>query len=366
MEINTFSRIEIRVIQHIQKIGKRSRFFIEDFPFNETETMRAFQFLSNKGLGKLEKESDSFIELTDKGVEIKTKGLPEQRLLNFLKEKRKVSVDDIKFLSSEELTAAIGKLKKLNCIEVEKGEKIILNFKNDFNFPQVKFFEQQFPISVKNISDSKLLDELIKRGLIRIVTRNKWFFVPSQEIYNIDLSNVDLIEKIDKNVIENEEWLYKDFRKYDLISPLPKILGGRKHILTETIEEIKRIWVEMGFKEMEGDHIQTSFWNLDCLFVPQDHPARTLQDTLFIGSHKILNGEIKERELMEAIKNVHEEGTVANSTGWKEKWDEEIAEQLLLRTHTTVLSARTLYELKKQNIFEGKFFAVGKVYRNEA
>ena len=66
----------------------------------------------------------------------------------------------------------------------------------------------------------------------------------------------------------------------------PTGLGGRRHFVNEAIEYIKIIWLVLGFKEMEGDMVQTAFWDLDPLFVPQDHPAREMQDAFYIKSPK--------------------------------------------------------------------------------
>lgn len=115
----------------------------------------------------------------------------------------------------------------------------------------------------------------------------------------------------------------------------------------------------MGFKEMSGNLLQSSFWNFDALFHPQDHPAREMQDTFFVN-RKI---ELPDRKLVKAIKEAHENG-VDKSKGWNYVWDEEEAKRLILRTHTTALSSKTLSELDEKNI-PAKFFAVGKVFRNE-
>src|SRR3989344_6392857 len=65
------------------------------------------------------------------------------------------------------------------------------------------------------------------------------------------------------------------------------------------------------------------------------------------------------------IKAVHENGGKTGSKGWGSSWSAEEAKKLLLRTHMTVLSARTLSRLKQSEL-PAKFFAVGKVFRNEA
>ena len=111
---------------------------------------------------------------------------------------------------------------------------------------------------------------------------------------------------------------------------------------------------------MTGCLATTSFWNFDALYTPQDHPAREMQDTFFI---KNIEGKLPNKKIFDAIKNAHEKG-VDGSKGWNYKWKEEEAKKVILRTHTTCLSAQTLASLKKEKL-PAKFFAVGKVFRNE-
>jgi len=115
----------------------------------------------------------------------------------------------------------------------------------------------------------------------------------------------------------------------------------------------------MGFKEMQGDLVQSSFWNFDALFTPQDHPVREMQDTFFID-HK---AELPDKKLVRAVKECHEKG-IKGSEGWGGEWDEEKAKKMVLRTHTTCLSAQTLSKLKEKDL-PVKFFAVGTNFRNE-
>ncbi|MEM4396620.1 MAG: phenylalanine--tRNA ligase subunit alpha [Candidatus Woesearchaeota archaeon] len=367
MEIEKLSKIEIELIKELLKKERKDKYYVKEFNKDYAEVMRAFQFLSNKNLGKLSAESYKVILLTDTGLNAKKKGLPEKILFDFVKDKKEVKVSEIP-MDNNEKNIAIGLLKKKGAITVEKlNNELILKYVKDCEFEEEKILKKEFPLAFEKLTDDKkrIIEDLIRRKLLRIEEKNEWYFVPEKELFEIKLEELDFIEKVDKEVIEQEQWKTKKFRKYDLTSPLPKIYGARKHFLSETIEEIKRIWIEMGFSEMEGNHIQTSFWNLDALFVPQDHPARGLQDSLFVGKDKIEKGIIYDLELMDSIKSVHENGKIANSTGWQEKWSVEVAKELMLRTHTTVLSVQTLYKLKQEKITQGKFFAIGRVYRNE-
>jgi phenylalanyl-tRNA synthetase alpha chain len=62
------------------------------------------------------------------------------------------------------------------------------------------------------------------------------------------------------------------------------------------------------------------------------------------------------------VAKAHENG-ISGSRGWQYKFNEEETRKIVLRTHTTCLSAKTLYDIRKQK--KGKFFALGKVFRNE-
>jgi len=59
---------------------------------------------------------------------------------------------------------------------------------------------------------------------------------------------------------------------------------------------------------------------------------------------------------------VHEDGGNTGSLGWKYNWNSEDGKKNVLRTHTTALSAKTIAGLKNT---PGKYFAIGKCFRNE-
>ena len=114
-----------------------------------------------------------------------------------------------------------------------------------------------------------------------------------------------------------------------------------------SIEYAKKIWTDLGFKEMTGTITDTSFWNFDALFTAQDHPVRELHDTFFI---KDVRGTIPDKKILENVKKTHERG-ISGSKGWQYSWKEEEAKKPVLRTHTTILSAHTLSKLKDEDIY---------------
>jgi len=73
----------------------------------------------------------------------------------------------------------------------------------------------------------------------------------------------------------------------DLTLPGRSRWVGTKHPITQTLDEIKRIFIGMGFQTAVGPEIEDEYHNFEALNFPPDHPARDMQDTFFI-SDKIL------------------------------------------------------------------------------
>jgi len=76
--------------------------------------------------------------------------------------------------------------------------------------------------------------------------------------------------------------------KIDLSLPGYPIKIGSKHILNQTLEEIKDIFKSMGFSVFEGPELESDYYNFEALNFPADHPARDMQDTFFINKNFLL------------------------------------------------------------------------------
>jgi phenylalanyl-tRNA synthetase alpha chain len=109
-------------------------------------------------------------------------------------------------------------------------------------------------------------------------------------------------------------------RQMDLTLPGRHLWVGHQHPLTQTVDEIKRIFFRMGFDVATGPEIEDDYHNFEALNFPPDHPARDMQDTFFIN------------------------------------------ETVLLRTHTSPVQIRVM-EKQKPPV---RVIIPGRVYRNEA
>ena len=88
-------------------------------------------------------------------------------------------------------------------------------------------------------------------------------------------------EKIESNSISAED-------EIDLTLPGFANQIGRKHILTQTLDEIRAIFKGMGFSISEGPEIESDYNNFEALNFPHDHPARDMQDTFFLSKDFLL------------------------------------------------------------------------------
>ncbi len=79
-----------------------------------------------------------------------------------------------------------------------------------------------------------------------------------------------------------------DKERIDVTLPGKKKRIGNRHPLTLVLDEIKEIFLGMGFSSVEGPEVELSYYNFDALNVPENHPARDLQDTFYFNEDLVL------------------------------------------------------------------------------
>jgi len=366
MDINelkeSLSPNERKIVPYLET--KNIKKIIKESGLDKTSVIRALQFLSNKSVLNLKLEKKKIVDLGINGILYKRKGLPERRLLEELEKKSPIDMNESK-LNKNEFKAALGALKKKALIDIKNG-KIVLN-----SIDKKKFLEEQLlealPLEEKELKPEQkhALQQLKNRKEIVQIEEKKDFVFSltdlGEKLIKEDVS-ADYLESLNSEILKKGLWKGKKFRRYDIKSKLPEIYGGKRHFVKQAEDYARKVWSELGFKEMQGNLVQTGFWNFDALFTAQDHPVREMHDTFYLKEKGKLD-----KKLVKEVKKTHETG-VSGSKGWQYSWEEEEAKKIVLRTHTTCLSAQTLAklrELKNKKEKKGKFFAVGKVFRNE-
>ena len=108
--------------------------------------------------------------------------------------------------------------------------------------------------------------------------------------------------------------------KIDVTLPGKAVSRGSLHVMTQTIREVEDIFIGMGYDIAEGPEVELDLYNFEMLNVPKGHPARDMQDSFYV------------------------------------------TENLLMRTQTSPVQARTMLEAKGKPI---KILCPGKVYRRD-
>ena len=266
------------------------------------------------------------------GIESFQKGLPERRLLDLLKNgPRKLS--DLQKELGPVFGPSMGLARKNNWIEAFSENISIKNL--PLELPGEK--------TLKQIGEKKLSKDEIDNNDLSSLLKRPDFIV--EDILKI--KEITLTDSAKSIVISDSSG------EIDVEAKVPDVFVARTHPLKDTIDEIREIFVTLGFSEIIGNMTQSSFWNFDALFTPQDHPARELQDTFYLDS--ISAKKIATPEQIRKVSDSHKKN-------WRYHWDINEARKMVLRTHTTCVTIKHLAENKPD---EARVFSLGRVFRNE-
>lgn len=221
-------------------------------------------------------------------------------------------------------------------------------------------------IVLSEVENSERVKQLLgKRGdLAKIKSRVKRTLVLTDSGRELFQAGVSV--KKERNLLTPEDlrsgdWKEITLRPYDVTLPAEERQPAKIHPLRKIIEQTRRAYLEMGFTEVVSPMVESSFWNFDALFQPQDHPARDMQDTFYMDEPA--RTELpQDADLVDRVRRAHEDGGDTGSEGWGYKWSPDVSRQVVLRTHTT---ASTIRALAKHPDPPLKTFCVGWVCRNE-
>ncbi|KAL4787400.1 tRNA synthetases class II core domain (F)-domain-containing protein [Aspergillus varians] len=235
------------------------------------------------------------------------------------------------------------------------------------------------------VLDDKLLAELKKRKLVTVKKVVTYKFSKGPK-YAKELVKEET--DLTAEMLQNGSWKTAHFKPYNFKAKGAPTPSGAFHPLNKVRQEFRNIFFEMGFEEMPTNRfVETGFWNFDALYVPQQHPARDLQDTFYISDpltadppredpefdpHRpktVLKSATPEKKLdykqyWENVRQVHQDGKYG-SIGYRYPWSAEESLRLVLRTHTTSVSTYMLHKLAA-NPRPARYFSIDRVFRNEA
>ena len=339
----------------------------------EVEIMGSASWLASKGLAEIKESSEKFYVLADRGI-IES-GLPERKAVKAI-DAAGGSMDMVSLaeaLPNGEDKIAVGWLKRKGLADIVKeGDAKVLKLTAFGKEVLGKEMDDEAllrrmasaPVPEKE-ADPKIIKDLKGRqGMIaeEIVTERSVLLTDAgKEALKQGIELKDEIVQMDDSVIQSGKWRDSEFRRYDVQTFAPAVHPAKKHPLSRLGAEIRRVFTDMGFTEFDDEYVQPSFWNLDILYIPQDHPARELQDTFYLEHPAKIH--IDDEALVETVRNIQENGGDTGSTGWGGTWSRDMAEQALLRTHTTV---NTIKAIAAHAEAPAKFFSISRIFRKES
>ncbi|MBS4025498.1 MAG: phenylalanine--tRNA ligase subunit alpha [Clostridia bacterium] len=181
-------------------------------------------------------------------------------------------------------------------------------------------------MGLANLNDFRV-KYLGKKGLLTQVLRGMGALSPEErpvigQLVNEVRDSLENMITAKQRELQREERLGKLAQEIiDVTLPGKPLAFGKKHPLTQVLDEIKSIFQGMGFTIEEGPDVESDYYNFEALNLPKEHPARDMQDSFYI------TGEV------------------------------------LLRTHTSPVQVRT-FERTAPNV-PLRIIAPGKVYRRD-
>ena len=333
-------------------------------------TRAAFE-LREAGLVAVDETTEISVELTDEAHEYLADGLPEVRLYRAAIEAG-ADAEPVQMgqligasgLGGPQVNIALSNFARKGYGSIDSGEVSGDPDADPDVDPEAAALESL--AAGETVEDGDLLDQLERRDLVvqsERTVRTVRLTEAGEAALTEGIEVAETVDRLTPEMLTSGEWQDVDFTEYNVAADAPEIEGGRKHILRQTADRVKDVLVGMGFQEMEGPHADADFWINDCLFMPQDHPARTHWDRFALDVPPIQ--ELPD-QLVDRVESAHREGVGTDGEGYHSPWSREFAEAVALRGHTTSLSMRYLSGFAGANVEPPqRYFSVEKVYRND-
>ncbi len=374
----TLHPLEIRVLE---ALGEAKDFNDQQFKaegVTQAQLRTVVEWQLAKACMKVNETTESHVvELTELG-QTYLEGTPEQRILRLVQQTEGVPIQELmkaEGLSQKEAGTAVGVLKKAGVLV--PGDGGLMRLAADARIETYEALgvlihkvSEAGRISLDDLSEAdreRIEGGSRKRGKAKGVFR--LHTDTSRLVQLTDLGEQvrqaaarqgrsgDELNILTPNMLADGTWRGKTFRRYNMDIRPPRRVAGRKSPYREFLDFVRRKLMSLGFEEMRGELVESEFWNMDALFMPQFHSAREIHDVYRV-KEPTKAAPIKQ-PFLGNVAQVHTDGGDTGSCGWGYPFDEERTRRLVLRSQGTVLSARKLQEAK----VPGKYFGIARCFR---
>ncbi|MFQ5598477.1 MAG: phenylalanine--tRNA ligase subunit alpha [Nitrospiria bacterium] len=330
-------------------------------------------------LALVDTHEDTFVSLTEVGRSYAKDKHPPLRMAEAIQAAGALSIKALQAredMEAEEKSRAIGALRASGAVEVLSGGLLKIcdpDKLSAFEAVQAtihRLEETQAPVSMQALSaqDRSVVEAHHRKrskskGIFRVDARvNRTYetterFLPLYQRLASQKAH-ETLGALTPELLKDGAWREKQFRKYNIQLSPPRIGGGAKHPYKAFLDEVKEKFVSMGFSEMRGPLVESEFWDMDALYMPQFHPAREIHDVYFVKGRPV--DRTIPPDLVARVAKTHASGGASGSRGWRYPFDTERTRRLILRSQGTSVSARTLGEGPK---IPGKYFSIARCFR---
>src|SRR3989344_2366668 len=215
--LESLSPIERKIMPYLKEGFEN---ILKKSELDRVSVLRALEFLNTKGIIKLQINRKKIVELGTNGIFYKKKGLPERQLLHLI-EKKNYNLEEAQKeskLSQNEFKAALGALKKKTMIELRNGRIMLNASKNEISKKTLEeSFIDELPIEYEKLKPEQMF------ALNALKDRKEIVEVSDEQI---------ITEELTSEMIKTGSWKGKKFRRYDVVSPVPRVYGGKRHFET--------------------------------------------------------------------------------------------------------------------------------------
>lgn len=206
----------------------------------------------------------------------------------------------------------------------------------------------------KSKSPVRLSEQTVRSYALTDAGRETLTAIASQNLTRGEVS------RLTPEMIQSGAWNQVGFRRYDLSIKPPRIQTGRHHPYRAYLDTVRRKLLSLGFEEMKGPLVETEFWNMDALYMPQFHAARNIHDAYYVKEPT--TSREADEPFFTNVARSHRDGGGTGSRGWRYSFDPERSRRLILRSQGTALSARTLAQGPNN---PGKYFGIARCFRHD-
>jgi len=344
----------------------------------------AVERLREKNAVKVAREEQrTLVGLTDRGQELAEGKLLALRILDIATSERSVTRDSLaahRGVPPEErddIGAAIGELKRLGAIGVGAGGVLEPGASTEVATAPLRAAQALIErvgaagsIALESLdgADRDRVQQLSrKRGKARGVfscrdETERWFVLTPAGERLLAAAQAqglkgDEISQLTPELLASGAWRERAFRAYDVTLRPRRVVVGSRHPYRDFLDDVKRRLLAMGFVEMRGPLVESEFWNMDALFMPQFHSAREIHDVYFVKEPT--HCRALPADAVERVAAAHIDGGGTGSRGWRYAFDRRRTHRLVLRSQGTALSAR---QLRTASV-PGKYFSIARCFR---